>query len=299
MNRRLTLIVLMASALSLLAACASISSSELKSIGAKITPASIDFATLHTYAQRAKTAYAGEKAIRAKYPAAVRIAAPAGSDVLYILESDEKAGTQYITVRGTVDRKNFSEDLDIAVRDDRKIDIPVHEGFDQVARAIYADVRPYLKPGYKTHLTGHSLGGAVAAILTIYLIEDGHAVERVVTFGQPRFTTAKGVERLGFLPITRVVDENDVVPMVPPALEAGKHGPYEHVGAEVILLEGPHYVYLDAHDANRIAIGEFWRSMSFADLPDHSIDKYLARIESKLTNAVEVPYNERERYAAQ
>ena len=64
------------------------------------------------------------------------------------------------------------------MREDRKTDIPVHAGFDLAARAIYVDVKPYLKPGYKTYVTGHSLGGAVAAILTIYMIEDG--VEVVV-----------------------------------------------------------------------------------------------------------------------
>jgi hypothetical protein len=45
----------------------------------------------------------------------------------------------------------------------------------------------------------------VAAILTIYMIEDGVEVVRVVTFGQPRFTTADGVKRLSFLSLARVV----------------------------------------------------------------------------------------------
>ena len=94
------------------------------------------------------------------------------------------------------------------------MDIPVHAGFNSDARAIYSDVKPYLRPGYKTYVTGHSLGGAVAAVLAIYLIEDGVQVERVVTFGQPRFTTTGGVKRLGFLPLTRIVDANDIVPMV-------------------------------------------------------------------------------------
>ena len=119
-------------------------------------------------------------------------------------------------MRGTADQKNFSEDLDITVRTDRQIDIPVDAGFDRAARAIYSDARPYLKRNYKTYVTGHSLGGAVAALVTIYAIEDGFMVERVITFGQPRFTTAAGVQRLR-LPLIRVIDENDIVPMLPPA----------------------------------------------------------------------------------
>ena len=65
-------------------------------------------------------------------------------------------------------------------------------------------------------MTGHSLGGAVAAILTAYMVNDGYKVERCVTFGQPKFTNADGVAQLEKLPITRVVDENDLVPMLPP-----------------------------------------------------------------------------------
>ena len=115
-----------------------------------------------------------------------------------------------------------------------------------------------------------TIRGAVAAILTIYMIEDGVEVVRVVTFGQPRFTTADGAKRLSFLPLARVVDENDIVPMVPPASAINlRFGPYEHVGPEVILLEGRNIVYLPSHDANRISLGEFWRSVSFADLKDH------------------------------
>jgi len=107
-------------------------------------------------------------------------------------------------------------------------------------------------------VTGHSLGGAVAALLAIYLIEDGYKVVRVVTFGQPKFTTAIGVEKLAFLPIIRVVDENDIVPMLPPTLFANKkYGIYGHVGSEAVLLDGPNYSFLLTHDATRISIGDW------------------------------------------
>jgi triacylglycerol lipase len=229
----------------------------------------------------------------------VRINAPSQTDVRYFLERNDKAHTQFISVRGTTNNVNFSEDLDIAVREDRKIAIPVHAGFDRAARAIYADVSPYLKSGYKTYLTGHSLGGAVAALLSVYLIEDGVDVVRVVTFGQPRFTTADGVKRLGFLPLARVVDENDIVPMVPPGTVMDPvFGPYEQVGSEVILLKGRDIVYLPVHDANRLSVGEFWRSIAFADLKDHAIKNYLKRLADKTKGVIEVPYNKREQFVS-
>jgi triacylglycerol lipase len=75
-----------------------------------------------------------------------------------------------------------------------------------------------------------------------------------------------------------------------------RFGPYEHVGPEVILLEGRDIVYLPSHDANRISLGEFWRSVSFADLKDHEMKKYLKRIADKTKGITEVPYNERQKF---
>jgi len=297
LRRGINFLASLAACLSLLTACVGISTTELQSIGSKVTPENINFREVYTYAERANAAYAAKSVIRSKYPLTVRINAPGQTDVLYFLERNDKTRTQFITVRGSADSRNFSEDLDIAVREDRKADIPVHSGFDLAARTIYQDVKPHLKPGYKTYLTGHSLGGAVAAIVTIYMIEDGVEVVRVVTFGQPRFTTADGVKRLSFLPLARVVDENDIIPMVPPATALHPtFGPYEHVGSEVILLEGRNIVYLPAHDANRISVGEFWRSASFVDLKDHKMEKYLQRIADKAKGTIEVPYNKRETF---
>jgi len=259
----------------------------------------VDFEALHTHAVRAHTAYASESAIRAQYPATVRVSTPGETDILYFLEQDEGRKVQYAAVRGTIDKKNLSEDLDIHVQADRETGLPLHAGFDAAADVLYADMKPRLKRGYKTYFVGHSLGGAVAVLLAAYAIRDGYDVERVVTFGQPRFTTAAGIEGLAALPITRVVDENDMVPMLPPATKRHpEYGSYEHIGEEIILLEGTRYVYLSSHDANRIAIGEFWRSMAFSNLDDHKMDKYLARLAAKTKGARQVPYNKREQYVA-
>jgi hypothetical protein len=294
--RRLQSLALVVACLSLLAACVGISSTELNSLGSTLTRADINFAELETYAERSRAAYGAKSVIKAKYPKTIRMSSPGDTGVLYFLEQDNKAKTQIITVRGTADPKNFLQDLNITVRTDRQADIPVEAGFDRAARAIYSDAKPYLKRSYKTYVTGHSLGGAVAALVTIYAIEDGFMVERVITFGQPRFTTAAGVQRLR-LPLIRVVDENDIVPMLPPAAATDpEFGPYEHLGPEVILLQGPRYVYLPAHDATRIDVGEFWRSIGIADLPDHKIDYYVNKIADKINGAVEVTYNQREKY---
>jgi hypothetical protein len=45
-------------------------------------------------------------------------------------------------------------------------------------------------------------------------------------------------------------------------------------------------------------VGEFWRSIGTADLPDHKMDNYLKRLATKNTGAVAVSYNERKKYTA-
>jgi hypothetical protein len=135
----------------------------------------------------------------------------------------------------------------------------------------------------------------VAAVLGLYMIEDGYKVDRIYTYGQPRFTTAAGVSQLGFLPLMRVVDENDLVPLLPPGVMVNKKfGPYQQVGPEVILLEGPDYVYLPAQTATELSLGEFWRDMSVADLKDHKLNNYIRRIEDKMVSSRQVAYNARE-----
>jgi triacylglycerol lipase len=283
----------------LLAGCASLPKGELQTLGSEIVQEKVAFDTLDVNAKRAKAAYAPPAQIRAAYPQTVRVATPGGRDVQYFVERDDKAKVQYIVVRGTMDDKTLNEDFDVKLRDDRTTKIPIHTGFDQDARAVWKDVQPYLKNGYQTYLVGHSLGGAVAAILGIYMIEDGYKVDKIYTYGQPRFTTSKGVAQLGFLPLLRVVDENDVVPLLPPGLMNNRQfGPYEQVGPEVILLSGPDYVYLPSHDATELSLGEFWRDLDVADLKDHKLNNYIRRIDDKIAASRQVAYNSRENYVA-
>jgi hypothetical protein len=284
-------------ALCLLTACIGVSNKEIQALGSTVTTEKVDFVELTSYAVRAKAAYASETAIRSQYPATVRVSSPDKTDAQYFLEQDDKAKVQYIAIRGTANRKNLLEDVEMRIRLDLALAIPVHFGFDQTTRALYADMKPYLKPGYKTYVTGHSLGGAIAALLAIYLVEDKYDVVKVVTFGQPKFTTTHGVQQLGFLNLVRVVDENDIIPMLPPTSIINRtHGVYEHAGPEVIVLEGQEYVYLPTHDADRISIGELGRSLNLASLADHHMDNYVRRISEKSGGGVPVSYNARENF---
>ena len=69
-----------------------------------------------------------------------------------------------------------------------------------------------------------------------------------------------------------------------------KHGSYEHIGQEIILLEGEDYVVIAEHDAERLSVGEFWRNLAVADVEDHRIARYIERIGEKLKAANPITY---------
>ena len=256
-----------------------------------VAPKKIDFAELEYYAQRSKSAYDPIPDIRKAYPLVTRAVTVQSVDVQYFLEKDPLNRKQTISVRGTAAKPNVWEDLEIALIPDSILGIPVHRGFQRDAAAIYDDVIPYVRKDWPLRITGHSLGAAVAALLAAYFEKQGYTVERVVTFGQPRVTTKLPPEYE--LPVTtRVVNDLDVVPMVPPYTAAKQ---YQHFAPEVILRDGPEYVYLNAHDADRLSIGEFWRNITDLSVKDHHVDGYLANIQGKVANGSrQVPYLFRE-----
>ena len=301
MSRQLTVLAIVVAGLCVWAGGRSLWPHHVDSQPVRVSSQPPDFGELGAFAARASAAYDSTDAIRQSYPKTILVHSPGTIDVQYFLEQDNEANTQHITIRGTANRENFLEDIDFTVHETPNAAIPVAKGFDLVARRILADVTARLSKQHTTYVTGHSLGGAVAALLAFYLIEDGYNVGRVVTFGQPRFTTSDGV-RPGYLRaltgvLVRVVDENDVVPMLPPGSErTGNYGPFEHVGREIILLNGAYYVDLPDHIADRLSVDESWREWASARLGDHHMANYLARLSTKSAGAVRVPYQDREKF---
>ncbi|HEY9879611.1 MAG TPA: lipase family protein, partial [Leptolyngbyaceae cyanobacterium] len=99
----------------------------------------------------------------------------------------------------------------------------VHRGFLDAWQSVEKMVVYYLKkwrtPETRLWVTGHSLGGALAAMATISLESQGFEVSGLYTFGQPRiadwtlvnYMNGKMRDR-----IYRYANNNDVVPLIPP-----------------------------------------------------------------------------------
>eukprot|EP00184_Porphyridium_aerugineum_P003752 CAMPEP_0184699366 /NCGR_PEP_ID=MMETSP0313-20130426/5661_1 /TAXON_ID=2792 /ORGANISM="Porphyridium aerugineum, Strain SAG 1380-2" /LENGTH=675 /DNA_ID=CAMNT_0027158441 /DNA_START=314 /DNA_END=2338 /DNA_ORIENTATION=+ len=149
--------------------------------------------------------------------------------------------------RGTVSLKNWASNLKAAVIDANKqpglyeqfpSDVKIHMGFyrhyESIGPEMVKEVVNLFQqyPDYLVYVTGHSLGGAMAAHATLQLALAGIPSNKLVgyTFGQPRVGMT-GFQREFDSRVTqfyRVVNDRDVVVHLP----SRKLG-FRHVGEEL------------------------------------------------------------------
>ena len=138
-----------------------------------------------------------------------------------------------IAFRGTQEPGDIIDDIDLSQT--ARPYGQVHSGFLGAYNVIESDLDNILRalpaPGMKIWLTGHSLGGAVA---TIAAAEQAGRVAfaGIQTFGQPRVgdeAVADFFDQNFRGLFTRFVNNNDIVPRIPPG--------FEHVGNLVHFAE--------------------------------------------------------------
>ena len=161
----------------------------------------------------------------------------------------------------------------------------VHEGFSDALASVWdsltAAIADFRGDGHKSlWFTGHSLGAGLAAVAVARLLDMGHVVDGLYTFGQPRTGDARFARDFNraFKSTTfRFVNNNDVVTRVPPRVLG-----YRHTGT---------LRYFD-EDGNFHAEMGYWRRLldriygRFADIfhwgtdgiKDHSIGDYVKLI---------------------
>jgi predicted lipase len=126
---------------------------------------------------------------------------------------------QYIVIRGTSNFANVKSDILASPVFDALSHIWQHKGFRDAALGILHKLEnayPKIQPDKQTIIVGHSLGGAIANVLGIYLDQNNFCLDRIITFGQPKITNKKGLAAYSHLPLFRVVGAGDVITCVPP-----------------------------------------------------------------------------------
>jgi feruloyl esterase len=96
-----------------------------------------------------------------------------------------------------------------------------------IVAAIKSEVASH--PDYSVIVTGHSLGGGIAAVATSSFIAQGIFVSKVYTYGEPRNGDSSWVNyisgQISEDDYHRVTNYNDGVPQIPPRiLDYAHHG---------------------------------------------------------------------------
>ncbi len=178
-----------------------------------------------------------------------------------------------------------------------QLDAWVHTGFDIATIETINHMRPHLKADYNYRITGHSLGGAMTLLLGMHLDKEGFKVKEITTFGQPMVTNEECTKKFSHLPILRVINSQDTVPLVPPlTLVSAQHGKYRHFGEEVWLLKDTYYIELDKHVSGNEHINSLWDNFLEVNVSDHYMASYLKRIAPKINGAPPVGSEERSKF---
>jgi triacylglycerol lipase len=255
------------------------------------------FTDIKLYADMANAAYMPEqdaqKIITAHGYQIDHYSSVPGVEVNYFIATNDTLKQHIIAVRGTANVENAIVDISLKLLPNEHTKIALHQGFAQAAEGIYKALLPALNKDYEISLTGHSLGGAVAVILAMYLDMDKYNLGPIITFGQPKVTNVGGALVFGHLDVTRVVTSQDLVPLVPPLdmMDINSVDIYWHLGKEIVLLEGSDYASLEGVKSMMRATKIINTSLSQENLEHHKMTGYLEHITRKSEESKLVPYD--------
>ena len=175
-------------------------------------------------------------------------------------EVKQDNGISIIVIRGTANEANVLSDIDVRLVDDSLTGIKLHKGFRDASLAVMEIIDRDHTIEQTVRVTGHSLGGAVAQIIGMWLHKRGKNVQ-VFSYGSPKVSNQ--VLSSGQPTHWRVVRLSDPIPFSPP-------WPYAHTG-----------LFIDSQDLD-------WGPdndnglISKTDGLTHSITKYVETLKSQL-----------------
>lgn len=194
-------------------------------------------------------------------------------------------GTDAVLVfRGTEkDHDDILTDVKIWRMDsDNGSGVKIHAGFFKAYKSIAETINVLVNmhPFYNLYLTGHSLGGALAAIAMYEFTKIpgfSNRFIKLVTFGQPRTGNSRFANKLdsyrrghrmdGFSYV-RYVNRADVVPRVPLALRFTHGGHLKFINENGVIIDNPPYRLI------------WWIGFKnwLYRFTDHRIRKYIRRV---------------------
>jgi hypothetical protein len=239
----------------------------------------IRYADVHRYAMFAKATYGDVASIRQAHGDSTVIKELMTSRVQLLVVNDATEAVQWIALRGTFNPTNVLVDGRVKVTHEPRLGAYFHSGFLRAAQEAYEAIEPVLDRKRELRLTGHSLGGAMAAILAALLAADraGFNIGPTVTFGQPMVTDINGARILRQHALLRVVNRGDPVAMLPYILSRThfEFPPtilFHHFGSQLTLYPDGYSRQLESRRLTNVVFG--YKRL----LVNHVLDLYLARL---------------------
>ncbi len=179
-------------------------------------------------------------------------------EVAFEVKQDNETTT--IVIRGTANKSNVQSDIDVRLVNDDKLGIYLHKGFRDASVAVMSSIDNGHTIKDTVHITGHSLGGAVAQVIGMWLHKRGHNVQ-IFSYGSPKVSSQ--VLSGGQPTHWRVVRHSDPIPFTPP-------WPYFHTG---LFINSQTLDWGPDNDNGLI---------SKTDGLDHAIAKYVETLKAQL-----------------
>lgn len=140
-------------------------------------------------------------------------------------------GDAQIIVRGSANIENWVDNIDADLEWDDKIHSMVHDGYREIGIAISNIFKQYLTDNpdiRRVDVMGYSMGGALAILTALYLVEEGVSIDEVISVAGPKFVQLD----YGRLDVLHVIHEQDPVPYMP---IWGFFTPYRHQGRRLLV----------------------------------------------------------------
>lgn len=203
----------------------------------------------------------------------------------------------FISLRGTQDFHDCIADINVRrvrIPPDKRSLIQLHRGFFKAVASclqeVVARAAERLNDDTPLYITGHSLGGAMAAIMNTQLQDDYHwrhwrhrhrywelIPTSCYTFGMPRYGNHYAVSQLAYP--YHVYNEFDLVPTMPPRFLGFADSPDEYCLTKAGKLIRPHE---KGNGAFRLTAGK----LRVLGASEHKMERYIERTESAYRNGV-------------
>lgn len=186
---------------------------------------------------------------------------------------EEENDIQYIAIPGSNEIRDWWADAKFVKVSRDGLGL-IANGIADYYDEIIKEILKLLNKNKKIILTGHSLGGALATVISLHLKQNGYDIDSLYSFGSPRAGNKDFAEKFEKLQIPhfRFVNKCDIVPTIP---DIG----FDHTGKSIYMDDGK--ILKSQKSAFKWAL---WKITASRFL-DHKSENYIKGVRDLIKNS--------------